>query len=77
MARCSAFLQQDPAQWLGYDVQNDDADLSAEIDALLQEREQARRDKNFQRSDDIRDQLQARGIEIEDTPDGPIWKKVG
>lgn len=44
--------------------------LDAEIEALIQERQQARRDKNFARADEIRDSLKARGITLEDTPQG-------
>ncbi len=48
---------------------------NAEIDALLVERTEARKAKNFKRSDEIRDLLASRGITIEDTPQGPRWKK--
>ena len=47
----------------------------AEIDALVAERAAARKAKNFKRSDEIRDQLAAMGIVIEDTPQGPRWKR--
>ena len=36
----------------------------------------AREAKDFAESDRIRDELQARGIEIEDTAAGPIWRRV-
>lgn len=49
-------------------------DETARIEALLAERQQARADKNFARADEIRDELAAQGIEIEDTPDGAKWK---
>jgi len=49
--------------------------LDAEIDALIQERQEARKNKNFARSDEIRDLLLSRGIQIIDSPDGPVWKK--
>ncbi len=52
------------------------ADLDADIDALIVERNQARKDRNFQRSDEIRDELQARGIELIDTAQGTEWKKI-
>jgi cysteinyl-tRNA synthetase len=42
---------------------------------LVQERQQARRNKDFARSDAIRDQLLAEGWVIEDTPDGPRVKR--
>ena len=51
-----------------------DVDVIA-IEALLKERTQARTAKNFARSDEIRDELAAQGIQIIDTPDGAKWKK--
>ena len=45
----------------------------AEIEALVQERQAARQGRDFARSDEIRDLLSARGITIEDTPDGVRW----
>ena len=68
-------LQKDAAEWLGYG-QSGDADSNA-IDALLAERQQARADKNFARADEIRDELDAMGIVIEDSPEGPKWRKAG
>jgi cysteinyl-tRNA synthetase len=59
---------QDPAAWLGYEENKD-------IDALIAERAEAKRSKNFKRSDEIRDQLLAEGIVIEDTPSGTIWRR--
>ncbi|MDC7219665.1 MAG: cysteine--tRNA ligase [Spirochaetales bacterium] len=50
--------------------------LDGEIEALIEERNQARKDKNFARSDEIRDELLARGIKIIDTPQGTTWEKV-
>jgi len=50
--------------------------LEAEIEKLIEERQQARKDKNFARADEIRDQLKADGIILEDTPQGVKWKRV-
>jgi cysteinyl-tRNA synthetase len=47
-----------------------------EIDAILEEREQARKCKDFARADAIRKQLSERGITIEDTPKGPRWHRT-
>jgi cysteinyl-tRNA synthetase len=46
-----------------------------EIEALIEERDAARRDKNFTRSDEIRVSLSGRGIVLEDTPQGTRWKR--
>ena len=50
--------------------------LEAEIEALIAERQQARKDRNFALADKIRDELKAKGIELLDTPQGVRWKKV-
>jgi cysteinyl-tRNA synthetase len=47
---------------------------SDEIEALVSERQQAKKDKQFERADAIRKQLAEKGVEIEDTPSGPRWK---
>ncbi len=49
--------------------------LEAEIENLIKERQEARRQRNFARSDEIRDQLATRGIVLEDTKDGVRWKR--
>jgi cysteinyl-tRNA synthetase len=50
--------------------------LDAEIEALIEERLEARRNKDFARADEIRDQLAAEGIELLDTPQGTRWKRA-
>ncbi len=47
----------------------------ARIDELVEERNRARREKDFARSDEIRDQLASEGIIIQDTADGTRWRK--
>lgn len=49
--------------------------LDEEIEALIEERIQARKDRNFKRSDEIRDQLKDMNIILEDTPQGTRWKR--
>ncbi len=49
--------------------------LDAEIEQLIEERGQARRNRNFARSDEIRDLLAEKGIILEDTKDGVRWKR--
>jgi cysteinyl-tRNA synthetase len=58
------------------DTAEDADDLDSDIDALIVERNQARKDRNFQRADAIRDELLARGIELIDTAQGTEWKKA-
>jgi cysteinyl-tRNA synthetase len=50
--------------------------LDADIESLIEERQEARRVRNFARSDEIRDQLNERGIVLEDTKDGVRWKRT-
>lgn len=50
--------------------------LAEEIEALIEERNQARVEKNFSRADQIRDELKDQGIILEDTPQGVRWKRV-
>ncbi len=56
-------------------------DLTAVVDALvkglLEQRAEARANKDFAAADAIRDQIKAAGIEIEDTPSGPKWSVQG
>jgi cysteinyl-tRNA synthetase len=47
----------------------------AQVEALIAERQQARKTKDFKRSDAIRDELTAIGIILEDTKDGIRWKR--
>jgi cysteinyl-tRNA synthetase len=49
---------------------------AAEIDAMIAERQLARKSKDFKRADEIRDRLKAMNIEIEDRPDGTIWRVI-
>ena len=44
------------------------------IENLINERNHARSSKDFAKADEIRDKLTEIGIEIEDTPDGTIWR---
>jgi len=50
--------------------------FEAELEADIAARIQFKKDKNFAASDAIRDKWLAKGIELRDTPDGTVWKKV-
>ncbi len=63
-------LQQTPDVWF-----RGGGDDSAEIDGLIAERLAARASKNFARADEIRAELTARGIAVEDGPKGSIWRR--
>jgi len=46
-----------------------------QVEQLIEERNQARKNKDFARSDEIRDQLKEQGIILEDTPQGTRWRR--
>lgn len=50
--------------------------LDKEVEDLIKEREEARKSKDFAKSDAIRKTLLEKGIELEDTPKGTVWKRV-
>lgn len=60
---------------LGIEVEVKSVVLDAEIDVLIEERIQARKDKDFARADAIRDQLKELNIILEDTAQGIRWKR--
>ena len=49
--------------------------LDSEIDELVRQRQEARKNKNFAESDRLRDKLNELGIIIEDTKEGLRWKR--
>lgn len=76
VAVIDAFTKQFEAlfQVLGLKLEKEEM-LDEEIDALIEKRIQARKDRNFQLSDQIRDQLKEMNIILEDTPQGTRWKR--
>ena len=58
----------------GLFLKEKDGDLTQEQNQLLKQRLQARKDKNFKRSDELRDLLKAQGIVVEDTKEGQKWR---
>ena len=61
---------------LGLLVDKKEENLDAEIENLIAERQAARKERNFKRADEIRDQLLAQGIILEDTREGVKWKRA-
>lgn len=56
--------------------ENDEEAISEEIERLIEERQQARKEKNWALADKIRDDLKSQGIILEDTPSGVKWKRA-
>ena len=66
-------LQSDPEAWFAGHTQGQ---MTAEdIEALIEKRNAARKEKDFTTADDVRDQLAAAGIKIEDGPGGTTWRR--
>ncbi|MEJ8767337.1 cysteine--tRNA ligase [Oceanobacillus sp. HCA-5259] len=60
---------------LGIDLEEEQELLDEEIETLIEERNEARKNKDYQRADEIRDLLKDRSIILEDTAQGVRWKR--
>ena len=61
---------------LGIDIKEQEVLLDEEIENLIEERQAARKAKNFARADEIRNLLTEQGIILEDTREGVRWKRA-
>lgn len=61
---------------LGIIVEKKAEILEEDIEKLIEERQEARKSKNFKRADEIRDELLSKGIYLEDTREGVKWKRA-
>ncbi len=61
---------------LGIITEKKEEIIDSDIEALIEERQAARKAKNFARADEIRDQLSSMGIILEDTREGVKWKRA-
>ncbi|QUO33205.1 cysteine--tRNA ligase [Coprococcus sp. AF21-14LB] len=64
------------ADVLGLIVEKKEEMLDEEVESLIAERQAARKAKNFQRADEIRNELLEKGIILEDTREGVKWKRA-
>ncbi len=63
-------------QILGIITKREKELLDQDIEDLINERQVARKEKNFQRADEIREELSKKGILLEDTREGVKWKRI-
>lgn len=68
-------LLEDFASILGLLYKEEDL-IDEDVEKLIEEREMARKNKDFKRADEIRDILKEMNIELKDTRNGVIWKRV-
>ena len=61
---------------LGIIAEREKGLLAEDVEALIAERQQARKEKNFARADEIRKELLEQGIVLEDTREGVKWKRA-
>ncbi len=61
---------------LGIIIDKDEEIIDEEIEAMIEKRQAARKERNFALADQIRDELLAKGIILEDTREGVKWKKA-
>lgn len=74
-AKLLGLLYQDPENWFKNIASNDGID-DAKIDAMIKERTEAKKEKNWAKADEIRNCLKENGIILEDTPNGTSWKRA-
>ena len=61
---------------LGLKTEKKEENLDAEVEALIEQRQAARKAKNFAKADEIRDKLLDMGIQLKDTREGVQWKRI-
>jgi len=71
LAQILGLLSKDPEHFL----QGNNSKGDEDIELMIKKRNDAKKNKNFQEADDIRANLLEKGILLEDTPEGTIWRK--
>lgn len=73
LSNLMGLLTESPVKFLQSGLQEDD---KGKIEKLIEERNNARKEKNWGRADEIRQLLLNDGIELEDKPNGTIWRRI-
>jgi cysteinyl-tRNA synthetase len=74
--RLLGVLEAHPETWFTTSI-GEEGPTAEEIDGLIKERVSAKAGRDFRRADQIRDDLEARGVVLEDGPDGTQWRRRG
>ncbi|MEJ2480665.1 MAG: cysteine--tRNA ligase [Acidihalobacter sp.] len=74
LAGVLGLLQADPEEWLRGEARSDGLS-DADIEALIEQRTQARQQRDFAEADRVRDELQEAGVVLEDGAEGTTWRR--
>lgn len=73
---CIDRLVSEIERFLGIDLYKDKSDISSEQKELISNRQAAREEKDWAKSDELRDELKTQGILVRDTENGPVWSRI-
>ncbi|WHI52899.1 cysteine--tRNA ligase [Microbulbifer sp. MLAF003] len=68
-------LQQDPEAWFKQARGGEESVSAEEIEALIEERVQSKKNRDFARADEIREELKSKGVVLEDSREGTKWRR--
>ncbi|WKD51400.1 cysteine--tRNA ligase [Microbulbifer spongiae] len=68
-------LQQDPEAWFKQARGGEESISAEEIEALIEERVQNKKNRDFARADEIREELKSKGVVLEDSREGTKWRR--
>ena len=73
--KCLGLFGRDPEDWFRWQPEGAETLAEADIERLIEKRAQARKARDFATADAVRDELAANGVQLEDRPDGTIWRR--
>jgi cysteinyl-tRNA synthetase len=74
--KCLQFMREIDSVFCAFTFEREKQTIDADVEKLIEERNKARKEKNWKRSDEIRDKLLKMGITLDDTPKGTVWHKA-